>query len=44
MPRTVSKIEIATQTDDQHVEGTQGPVYQHLVDDHLEEQRRDQGE
>ena len=32
------------QTDDQHVEGTQGPVYQHLVDDHLEEQRRDQAE
>ena len=32
------------QTDDQHVERAQGPVHQHLVDDHLEEQRRDQGE
>ena len=32
------------QTDDQDVEGTQGPVNQHLVDHHLEEQRRDQGE
>ena len=32
------------QTDDQHVEGAQRPVYQHLVDDDLEEQRRDQGE
>jgi hypothetical protein len=32
------------QTDDQHVEGGQGPVNQHLIDDHLEEQRRDQTE
>src|SRR5215475_6874303 len=32
------------QTHDQNVEGIQGAVYQHLVDDHLEEQRRDQCE
>src|SRR5258708_3533192 len=32
------------QTYDQHVEGAQGPVHQHLVDDHLEEKRRDQSE
>jgi hypothetical protein len=32
------------ETNDQDVEGAQPPVHQHLVDDHLEEQRRDQGE
>src|SRR5262245_201197 len=32
------------QTDDQHVQRAQGPVHQHLVDDHLEEQRRDERE
>ncbi len=32
------------ETDDQDVEGAQPPVYQHLVDDDLKEQRRDQGE
>jgi len=31
-------------TDDQHVESAQRPVHQHLVDHHLEKQRRDQGE
>ena len=30
------------QSDNQHVEGAQGPVHQHLVDDHLEEQRRNE--
>ena len=40
----VSKHRDREQPDDQHVERAQGPVYQHLVDDHLEEQRRDQGE
>ena len=32
------------ETDDQHVEGAQGPVDQHLVDDDLEEHRRHQRE
>ena len=32
------------QTNDQHVERTQATVDQHLVDDHLEEQRRHQCE
>src|SRR5262249_45057095 len=32
------------QTDDQDVEGAQAAVHQHLVDDHLEEQRRDERE
>ncbi len=30
--------------DHQHVEGAERAVHQHLVDDHLEEQRRDQAE
>ena len=32
------------QADDQHVERAQAAVHQNLVDDHLEEQRRDQSE
>jgi hypothetical protein len=32
------------QPDDQHVQRAQRPVHQHLVDDHLEEQRRDERE
>jgi hypothetical protein len=30
------------EADDQHVEGAERTVHQHLVDDHLEEQRRDE--
>ena len=32
------------QSEDEDIEGAQGPVHQHLVDDDLEEQRRDQAE
>ena len=31
------------QAQGQHLEGRQTPVHEHLVDDHLEEQRREQG-
>jgi hypothetical protein len=31
-------------SEDEDIEGVQGPVHQHLVDDDLEEQRRDQAE
>ena len=30
--------------DDQHVERAHAAMHEHLVDDHLEEQRRDEGE
>jgi len=36
-PGRSRRRKIATKTYDQHVEGAQGPVHQHLVDDHLEE-------
>ena len=32
------------QTDSQHIQGGQPAMHQHLVDHHLKEQRRDQGE
>ena len=44
MPRRVSNSEIVTQTHHQHLQRRQAAVHQHLVDDHLEEQRRDQRE
>ena len=44
MPSSVSNTEIVDQADDQHVERAQAAVDQHLVDDDLEEQRRDERE
>ena len=44
MPSTASNTAIADQADDQHVERAHAAMHQHLVDDDLEEQRRDERE
>ena len=45
MPRTVSKIGDGEQADDQaHTSVLSAVMHQHLIDDDLEEQRRDQAE
>ena len=44
MPRIVSNSEIVDKADDQHIERAEAAMHQHLVDDDLEEERRDQRE